>query len=167
MARTKKADKALKEKQARKAALALAEMPDDGWDENDTGHNNYIKRDKRGRPTVMTKQVLEKLRSAFSIGCPDSEACIWAGIDTKTLWNYCQKNKDFSIEKEELKQKPVLVSRNTIYKAIQTNPDDAKWYLTRKRKKEFAELKIDSSLDEAISTDELEQLNRGDIKLIK
>jgi len=167
MARTKKADQAPKEKQKRKDTLALLDLPDGDWDENNDGHKNYIKRDKRGRPTVMTKQRLEKLIAAFSIGCPDEEACIWANIDKKTLYNYCKKNPDFSTEKEELKQNPVIVSRNTVYKALKTNPDDAKWYLTRKRKKEFAEMKINADVEEAISAEELEQLNRGEIKQIK
>ncbi|MDD5527766.1 MAG: hypothetical protein PHO56_02200 [Patescibacteria group bacterium] len=166
MARTKKADEAAKKKEERTRALAELQMPDDGWDEDDSGHENYIKRDKRGRPTVMTKQTLDKLRVAFKFGCPDEEACIYAGIDPQTLYTYCKKYPDFSSEKEELKQSPVLIARSTVVNALKSSTPDAWEYLRRKRKKEFAEAKIEIPTDETVTADDLEKLDRGDIQVI-
>lgn len=166
MPRTKKADKAPEKKQERQQTLALLNLPDGEWDENDPGQRDYIRRDKRGRPTVMTKQTLSKLRDAFLIGCPDEEACIYAGIGPATLYRYCKNNHDFDSEKEELKQAPILTARFTVVQAIKKSAPDAWEYLKRKRKKEFADMKIEAET-EAISAAELEQLNNGDIKIIK
>ncbi len=137
MARTKKAEQSKQKGEERKFALSLLSEP---YDEKDPGHADYIKRDVRGRPTVMTMQTLQKLRDAFKIGCPDREACIYAGIAESTLYNYCKEHPEFSEEKEELKESPVLVARTVIIDAIQNKRSvaDAWQYLLRKRRKEFA-----------------------------
>ena len=166
MARTKKAETEERLRSKRKSNLTLLEMPDDGWDEDEPGHDPYIKKDKRGRPTVMTRQTLEKLRTAFRIGCSDSEACIYAMIDTQTLYNYCKKYPDFSSEKEELKQIPILDARLTVVRGVKNNTADAQWYLIRKRKAEFADMKVEAPLEQVLTVDDLEALDRGDIHML-
>jgi hypothetical protein len=166
MPKTKKSAKAAEDKKKRGQALADLEMPDDGWDEDEPGHGPYIKKDKRGRPTVMTKQTLDKLRTAFKIGCPDEEACIYAMIDPQTLYNYCLKHPDFSSEKEELKQSPVLIARSTVVRALNNSTGDAWEYLKRKRKKEFADMKIEATAEEAVTAADLEDLDRGNIQIL-
>ena len=100
-----------------------------------------VERDKRGRPTVMTKQALQKLRDAFCFGCTDEEACIYAGISTRVLYSYGENNPDFMQEKEELKQKPVMAARSNIVRDIILGDSGQSWeYLRAKRKKEFANL---------------------------
>lgn len=68
-----------------------------------------------GRPTVMTESVLEKLHYAFSIGCTDEEACVYADIDEKTLYNFQTKNPEFIQLKEGWKIQPVLKKFNLFY----------------------------------------------------
>lgn len=76
---------------------------------------NYFTKTK---PTVMTDDVLLKLEQAYALGCTDNEACFYAGIARSTLYNYQQTHPDFVERKEELKSKPVLLSRQTVLKGI-------------------------------------------------
>ena len=47
------------------------------------------------RPTVMTDEVVSKLEHAFSMGCTDLEACMYAGIAKATFYRYQEDNEDF------------------------------------------------------------------------
>ncbi len=85
----------------------------------------------------MTHDVLGKLEQAFSIGCTDEEACIYADIKPDNLYEYCRKNPEFSKRKEQLKRKPILKAKNTIISNLD-DPKIAQWYLERKSKEEFS-----------------------------
>ena len=91
-----------------------------------------------GRPTVMTPEIISKLEDAFALGCSDSEACFYAGIGQSTLYSYQEDHPEFVERKEQLKEKPILKARQTIVKGLD-DPDNAKWYLERKRKSEFSQ----------------------------
>ena len=91
-----------------------------------------------GRPTIMTPETISKLEEVFAIGGSDEEACFYANIGKSTLYNYQQENPEFVERKEALKQRPVLKARQTIVKSLD-NPEDARWFLARKMKKEFSE----------------------------
>lgn len=92
-----------------------------------------------GRPTVMTKEVVAKLETAFSWGCTDGEACVWAGISQDALYDYQRKNPAFTKRKELLKETPTLKARQVINLAIgQKDKQAAQWWLERKRKEEFS-----------------------------
>lgn len=90
-----------------------------------------------GRPTVMTKEVISKLEQAFSLGCTDLEACAYANICHQALYDYQEKYPRFTERKAQLKQKPILLARQTVVTALK-EPDSAKWFLERKLKKEFS-----------------------------
>ena len=91
-----------------------------------------------GRPSVMTPEVLRKLEEAFAIGASDLEACFYADISKTALYEYQKDNPQFTERKEKLKEKPVLLARQTVLKAMETDPATARWYLERKAKSEFA-----------------------------
>lgn len=92
-----------------------------------------------GRPTSMTQETIDKLEQAFSLGCSDKEACLFANISTQTLYDYQHNHPEFIDRKELLKEKQVLKARSIITKAINDGDKDmAKWYLERKKKKEFS-----------------------------
>lgn len=94
---------------------------------------------KRGRPTVMTQGVIDKLEQAFSAGATDGEACFYAGIATDTLYKYQVENPDYIKRKEALKNDLVLQSRFNVQKIIKSEDKDiSKWYLERKKKDEFS-----------------------------
>lgn len=92
-----------------------------------------------GRPTVFTPATLEKLEAAFSWGCTDTEACVWADISVDALYAYQRRNPDFIKRKELLKETPTLKARQVINMALgQKDKQAAQWWLERKRKEEFS-----------------------------
>lgn len=83
-------------------------------------------------------EVKLNLEKAFAMGCSDREACIYAGITVDQLYYYTREvNPEFQARKEELKEMPILKAKATITASLDM-PEHAKWYLERKRKKEFA-----------------------------
>lgn len=94
---------------------------------------------KSGRPTKMTSDTLAKLEQAFSLGCSDLEACIFADIHPTVLYRFQERNPEFRERKEMLKQKLVLKARNVIAQALENKDENtAKWYLERKARDEFS-----------------------------
>lgn len=92
---------------------------------------------KVGRPTAFTPEVLQKLEQAFSFGCSDREACIYAEISMAGLYHYQSHHPAFLDRKELLKDKPILKARSTVVAAL-NQPEHAEWYLERKMKSEFS-----------------------------
>lgn len=89
------------------------------------------------RPTVMTEDILSKLRQAFLWGATDREACAWAEISEKTLYNYQEKHPDYIQQKEAWKNNPIMRAKKTVADSLD-NVKDAQWYLERKKKDEFS-----------------------------
>lgn len=87
----------------------------------------------------MTPETIAKLEEAFLMGCPDTEACLWADINPSTLYHYQEKHPEFIQRKEALRKKPTLTARRNITKAVDSGDlDSSKWYLERKAKEEFS-----------------------------
>lgn len=94
---------------------------------------------KSGRPTKMTSDTLAKLEQAFSLGCSDLEACIFADIHPTVLYRFQERNPEFRERKEMLKQKLVLKARAVVAEALKNGDENtAKWYLERKARDEFS-----------------------------
>jgi hypothetical protein len=92
-----------------------------------------------GRPTVMTPDVVSKLEQAFSMGCSDLEACLFANISKQTLYDYQAKNPEFADRKAMLKETLILKARSVIATSLNNKDENtAKWYLERKAKNEFS-----------------------------
>jgi len=68
-------------------------------------------KNKGGRPTVMTEEVLRKLEEAFLMGCTDVEACLYADIGQRTLYDYQEANPEYSQRKEVLKSNPIMLAK--------------------------------------------------------
>jgi len=94
-------------------------------------------KEKTGRKTVMTKEVLGKLEEAFSMDCSDAESCLHANISPDTLYSYQKQNPEFSERKRLLRQKLILKARRTVMDNL-TDIKVAQWYLERKLKNEFS-----------------------------
>lgn len=91
-----------------------------------------------GRPTVMTSETIGKLEYAFSLGCSDKDACLYADINPDTLYEYQKKNPGFSERKAALKNQQVLKARMAIDNALNIGDvTTARWLLERKCKEEF------------------------------
>lgn len=95
-------------------------------------------KNKGGRPTVMTPEVVVKLEQAFSMGCTDVEACFYANISKDALYDYQNKTEGFAERKEQLKQRPILLARQSVINHMQEDGNLAMKFLERKKKDEFA-----------------------------
>lgn len=92
-----------------------------------------------GRPTKLTPETIDKLRTAFLMGCSDIEACLYADISKTALYNYQQKNPNFVDQKEQWKEQLTLKARTVIANSLNNKDENtAKWYLERKAKNEFS-----------------------------
>lgn len=87
---------------------------------------------REGRPVVVDKDVLHKLEEVFALGGTDTEACLYANISTSTLYNYQNANPDFLERKNELKQTPVLLARQTVVKSLKTDVNSA-WRMVERK----------------------------------
>lgn len=97
------------------------------------------KKNKGGRPTVMTPEVVAKLEYGFMKGLNDTECCFYAGISRDALYDYCKKYPEFSDRKEELKKSPSVQAKLNVTEAIENGDIDlSKWYLERRNKEEFS-----------------------------
>lgn len=98
-----------------------------------------MKKNLVGRPSSMTKEVIDKLETSFSMGCSDLEACLFAGISKQTLYDYQARNPEYADRKAMLKERLVLKARTVIANALNNKDENtAKWYLERKKKDEFS-----------------------------
>jgi hypothetical protein len=91
-----------------------------------------------GRPSVMTRFTLEKLRIAFLMGASEREACLFAGIHRTTLYRYQAENPDFCDQKEAWQNWLVIEARKIIANAIYNGDIKTSWrYLRTYRPQEF------------------------------
>lgn len=91
-----------------------------------------------GRPTVFTKEVMDKLDEAFSWGCTDAEAALHANITFDALQKHCYRHPDFVHRRNQLKETPNIRARQSVLMGFADNPDLALKYLERKKKDEFS-----------------------------
>jgi hypothetical protein len=91
---------------------------------------------KEGRPSEMSEEKVKKLEEVFAIDGTVEEACFYADISKTTYYNWLEKNPYLVDRFEALRQRPFLKARQTISKSLD-QPEHAKWYLERKKKKEF------------------------------
>ena len=103
-----------------------------------------------GRPTTITSEVILKLEHAFSMGCTDREACLYAGITESPFYSFQEKNPAFQQRKAILKETPILLARQEVIRGLKGNPDHALRFLERRKKDEFSlhqNLNISGSVD--------------------
>ena len=113
-------------------------------------------KNKGGRPTVMTDDVVNKLEYGFMKGLNDTEACCYAGISRTTFYAYCDEHPEFVDKKEELKKKPSTKAKLNIVEAIEAGDTDlSKWYLERRNKDEFS---LKQEVEANVSVTKLEDL---------
>lgn len=97
-----------------------------------------------GRPTVMTTDVLGKLEDAFINAFTDEMACLYAGINPDTLYEYCKKNPKFSERKELLKHRPDLTAQKQLVADTNTVAG-ARWWAEHKMDDFMPKTKIQHS----------------------
>jgi len=90
------------------------------------------------RPSEMSEEKIKKLEEAFALDCSVGEACFYADITKTTYYNWLEKNPKLVDRFEALREKPVLLARQSVVKGLKESPDLALKYLERKRKNEFS-----------------------------
>lgn len=112
-----------------------------------------------GRPVEFDVEVVKKLEHAFSVGCPVTEACLYAGITTRTYYNHVKEDaEDGTKEKQlfhrfkQLREKPIMAARERVVKGINESYQNAMDYLKRKHRDEFGDIqKTDVNVTGSIS----------------
>jgi hypothetical protein len=106
-----------------------------------------------GRPTVMTKDVIAKLEHAFSCDCNKQEACLYAGISHDSLDRYINKNPQFSVRIEQLRQKPRMTAKLNISSDLgDGDVSTSKWLLERRDDDYNPKQKQEHSVDKDTKT---------------
>jgi hypothetical protein len=92
-----------------------------------------------GRPSVFTNELLDNLEPAFTLGCSDREACLYADASPAALYKYQEKHPEFVERKEDLKESPVLLARESVNRGLKRDPKLAFDYLKARKRDEFAD----------------------------
>ncbi len=86
-----------------------------------------------GRPSKLTTEIKDKLDYAFSIGCNNAEACVYADLSESTFYSWIEKDEKLSERFKALKNKPVLKAKEVVQSALdEGDSNTAKWYLERR-----------------------------------
>lgn len=91
---------------------------------------------ERGRPTVMTEEVIRKIEEVAALDGSVAEMAYYAGIHPDTIYAKMNDDKDFSDRIKALRERPILKARQTVVKSLD-NPVHAFNYLSKKKKDEF------------------------------
>lgn len=93
----------------------------------------------RGRPTIMTDELVSKIEYGFMKGLNVTECCHYADISRNCFYEYLEKNPDFKDRIEELKSNPSTRAKLNVVEAIENGDTDlSKWWLERRNKEEFS-----------------------------
>lgn len=78
-----------------------------------------------------------KIEQAAALGASFEEIAFYAGIHRTTLYRWVAEDEELKDRIEELQQQPILKARQTIVRSLE-QPEQAKWYIERKSKREFS-----------------------------
>ena len=80
---------------------------------------------------TLSEDIIRRLEDAFSLGCSDVEACCFAGVTLQVFQEHLKVDQAFKDRREILKQRPQLLARQTVFKALKEDPQIALEYLDR------------------------------------
>ncbi len=92
-----------------------------------------------GRPPEFTDDVVKKLEEAFAIDTTVEEACFYANISRQSYYNNVKEGSELFDRFRALRERPVLLARQTVVKKIPESYGNAIDYLKRKRRNEFGD----------------------------
>jgi hypothetical protein len=109
---------------------------------------------KAGRPSEFTDEVVKKLEESFAIDATVEEACFYANISRQTYYNNVKEGSVLFDRFQRLRERPVLLARQTAVSKITESYANAMDYLKRKRRKEFGdEAAVAATLNLSIDID--------------
>lgn len=84
-----------------------------------------------GRPLKIDKETRSKLEFMFSCNGNKTEACLYAGVSTKTLERYLENNPEFSLRIKELRSNPRMTAKVNVNEKLKGGCiDTSKFVLT-------------------------------------
>lgn len=94
------------------------------------------KKNKGGRPTVITPEVTAKLIEAFKNDFTQYEACLYAGISQDAFQRRCAADHRFAVEMDGAKAFVFFAAKRNIAQAVanQKDVEQSKWYLQKRQK---------------------------------
>lgn len=108
-----------------------------------------------------------KIDEAAAYGCTNAEIALYCGIETKTIYNWFNRDPKLKERVKQLKDKPILLARQTVLKAIKNdNAEMALKYLERKKKDEFSlktETEVKGSIENKTDLDNLPLKDKKEI----
>lgn len=104
--------------------------------------------------TKLDDLTVKKLGEAFAMDCTVTEVCLFAGISRQTYYTWIKDDPELSDRFEQLRDYPVLKARKTVVDSLD-QPENAHWYLSRKRRGEFATREEHTGADGRPILDEL------------
>jgi len=116
-----------------------------------------IIKNRIGRPTKMTEDIVGKIEEAASYDCSVSEICLFANICRDTYYEWIKKDKQLSDRITALRNTPVLIARQELIKSFKSDGKLALEYLERKLPNEFGKtekIKLASTVKEELFLDE-------------
>lgn len=92
-----------------------------------------------GRPTVITDDILSKLKAVLQRGISIKKACIYAGIGEKTFYRHYGNDSKFRQEIDNARNFATLAAGQIVVNDIVENKsvNTSKWWLERKDPEEF------------------------------
>lgn len=87
----------------------------------------------------QTPETIHKLEEAFAIDATVEEACYYANIAPSTYYLWVSENEELLENFNRLRNKPILLARQTVVKKITESYSNAMDYLKRKKKQEFGD----------------------------
>ena len=110
----------------------------------------------------LTPEMQSKIEEVAALDGSVEEMAYYCDVSRQTIYNWLEEDKKLFDKVERLRERPVLKARQTISKSLD-QPQHAQWYLTRKRKKEFAE-RIEQTGEGGKDLIPLNLINYGDVK---
>lgn len=117
---------------------------------------------KVGRPSLDTPEVRRKIEEAAALDASVEEIAFYADISRDTYYEILKKDPKFSDRVKALRNRPVLLARQTINKKMGESYANAVDYLKRKKRLEFGDnidmttqgKKLPTPIYGGVSTDE-------------
>lgn len=117
-----------------------------------------------GRPSEMTEEKINKLEYVFSLDWTIKEACFYADISHETYYNWLEKKPELVERFNALRERPVLLARESVITNMKKNWELALKYLERKKKTEFTpKQEIDTTIQWAIKIEQVKEMSDEDL----
>lgn len=126
------------------------------------------KKNKGGRPTVFTEEVIRKLEFAFSNDFNDREASHYAGIAPQTLSDKFGRDPEFSDRMRVFKDKTRQKAKMVIHGALAAGDvKTAQWYAEHRMNDEYSDKTVNdvtAKVDAKVATTPFDGMTKEEIR---